>query len=732
MVKAGFYTYKSLVVGASCFLLAPYAACATEAADNALPDTAGAQRDSQPALQDIIVTAQRQAEKLQNVPIAVTALTGSQLAASGITSNVSLEGAIPNLTMSQLGTAVKPFLRGVGSDLNQSTDEPAVATYIDGFYNPQIDGNFFNFTNVERIEVLKGPQGTLFGRNATGGVIQIITSDPRPEFSFKGSVGYGNYDTVEAGGYVTGGLSDSLAADLSVYYKDQGKGFGRYIVAGGDANKRKDFAVRSKWKFDASDRDTFTLILAHSEHRSDGEPFNVLPGYRVVSPINTGSVYAGRNNSVSTSPQLNNVDSYSFGLRYEHKFDFATFISSTGTNRTAVHYLLDTDLSPQRLIEGEVRAHSHSYTQEFQLLGEPGGRLNWQAGVFLFRNSGKYDLTVTGDILTFSGLSSTSRIFTHTTPRTDSIAGYAQASYKLTDAFKVTGGIRYTKDWQTVKGNGFLVGVVQTIPDTVKKQSAGKPSWRMSLDYTFAPDILGYVSWNRGFKSGGFGSTNVTGSGFRPETIDAYEVGLKTELMNHRVRFNIASFFYKYKDIQVQVVNPDGITTSTFNAAAAHIKGIDIDLAVVPFRNFTVTGGLGILDSTYKQFLRAPVYDLAGNVSIDPDAAGNRTPNAPKFTGSAAAAYTLPTDIGNFELSGTVIHKGKSYVSPDNALPFRAYTLVNGNLSWKTTDERMGVSLWVKNLTNANYSKILFESSVAFGQVEGDPRTYGVSVNWKL
>lgn len=726
--------YHLLSISASYLLFAPASAFAADAA------VASADKSDPAALPEIIVTAQRRAEKLQSVPIAVTAVTGAQLTSSGLTSNTSLEGAVPNLTMSQLGTAVKPFLRGVGSDLNQSTDEPAVATYIDGFYNPQIDGNYFAFNSVERLEVLKGPQGTLFGRNATGGVIQIITSDPQHDPAFKGSLGGGNYQTVEANGYLTGGISDSLAANLSVYFKDQGKGFGHNLSTGQETYKRKDFAIRSKWKLEASDRDTFTLIAAYGTHRSDGEPFNVLPGYQVMSPINLGARYAGRNNSLSTSPQLNNVDSVSIGLRFEHDLGSATFVSSTGMNRTKVHYLLDTDLSAQRLIEGGVRSYSHSWTQEFQLIGASGGRFNWQAGLFLFRNDGRYDLHVSGDILTFSGLAATDDIFTHTTPRTDSIAGYAQATYKVTDALKLTAGIRYTKDWQTVSGNGFLNGTFQTIPDTTKKQSAAKPSWRLAIDYSFTPDILAYVSYNRGFKSGGFGSTNVTGSGFRPETLDAYEAGLKTELLNHHLRFNAAAFYYNYKDLQVQVVNPSGIDTSTFNAAAAHIKGIDIDLAAIPFKNLTLTGGIGILDSKYVDFKDAPLYLTTGVVSkvgcdangLNCNARGNRTPNAPKFTASGTATYTIPTDIGKFAMSGTVIHKSKSYVSPDNALPFRAYTVVNANLSWTSFNERVGATLWMRNVTNANYSTALFESGVAFGQLEADPRTFGMSVNFNF
>ncbi len=685
-------------------------------------DGSAATGQSSDGLEEIIVTAQRQSENIQKVPIAVTAITASQLAAKGVTSNAALEGAVPSLTVPELGAAYKPFLRGVGSDLTTATDEPAVATYVDGFYIPQVTGNFLSLNNVQRIEVLKGPQGTLFGRNATGGVIQVITRDPSYDPHMELEFGYGNYQTVDVGAYVTGGLSDKLSADLAVQYSNQMNGYGTNLSTGKDIHTVRTSSIRSKWKLEASDNDTLTLILNYNSYKSDGEIFNAVPGQIVVNPLNPGSGYAGRYNALTNSP--NGVDQYAYGVgfRYEHESDWGKFVSSTGYTYNTQDYFADTDLSAQPLIVAAILPTAKSLSQEFQLMGK-SGRLDWQVGAFLFQYKGQFDLLISGDIVGGSNLD------TFTSTRTRSAASYAQATYEVLDNLKLTAGIRYTKDWQRKAGTGFF-GPVQIYPSSVVKQSASAPTWRLAANYQFTPSVMGYVSWNRGFKSGGLG-LDITSPSFRPEKIDAYEVGLKSELFDRHVRFNIAAYLYDYSDLQVQVINSQGTGINTFNAATARMKGIDADLTIAPFENFTLDGGISLLNAKYRAFDGAVFYNLDGTFDIL-SAAGNRTPNAPKFSASGTATYAIPTEIGKFTISGTVIHKSVSYNSPDNRLAFPAYTLVNGGLSWTASDERLGASVWVKNLTNAHYRTALFQSVFAFGQIEAPPRTYGVKLNYKF
>ena len=230
------------LLGGVCF--ASPALAQPSAAPN--PPAAPQNPDDSAQLGDITITAQRDSQPLQDVPIAVTAVTADNLVSRGMTDTRSIGMSVPNLSLSENGVSVTPFLRGVGSNQSNPNDEPSVATYVDGVYIPSPTGNIFSFNNIERIEVLKGPQGTLFGRNATGGVIQIITRDPQHDPSLEASIGYGTHDILEGSAYATTGLGSDAAIDLAVVYDNNFDGFGRDIVRNQDIFRREEFAARSK------------------------------------------------------------------------------------------------------------------------------------------------------------------------------------------------------------------------------------------------------------------------------------------------------------------------------------------------------------------------------------------------------------------------------------------------------------------------------------------------------
>ncbi len=264
---------KKIAMGASAvFMLVGSAAFADiEAAD--VPAAAAANQRESTGLEEIVVTAQRRSESLQSVPIAVSAVTGAQLEARGLNDIVSLSTAIPSLMISIDGNSATVFLRGVGSNAGNPNDEPSVATYVDGIYYPNPNATVFSFNNIERIEVLKGPQGTLFGRNATGGVIQIVTRDPTQDPTLEATVGYGNFNTVKSSVYAAGGLTSGVALSVAAIYSDQGSGFGHDIDTGEETGKYDSKGVRAKLLLNPSDT-TEIHIGADYEQDFNTRPFS--------------------------------------------------------------------------------------------------------------------------------------------------------------------------------------------------------------------------------------------------------------------------------------------------------------------------------------------------------------------------------------------------------------------------------------------------------------------------
>jgi len=669
---------------------------------------------------EIIVTAQRKGENLQNVPIAVTAIGGDALQTRGISNLTSLEGTVPSLTMARTATSNAPYLRGVGAVVGAGVDEASVATYIDGYYIASPLSNQGGFNNLARIEVLKGPQGTLFGRNATGGVIQMVTKDPTEDPHADFSIGYGNYETVDANAYVTGGILPNLAADIAVQYHNQDDGFARNLTLGTDVYKDRTYSVRSKWVY-TGENTKVTLQGAYENLRSSGLVLQYAPETRAVY----GYPDTGRFDIATGKDPFQRAHKFNIGFRIEQDLGFANLISSSFFAKADQSY--GAQYTTASTFGGfAADDHSKEYSQEFQLQGKGDSRLDWQLGAFLFKYKSDVLLNTFGPAFFGSAV-------TTATAQTSSVALYGQATYEIVTDLKLTGGFRYTWDTYKTKDSkvvfeGFDLGVPPN-----RSRKAEKPSWRLALDYQMSPDILGYVSYNRGIKSGGFSVYSPTAPGYNPEQLDAYEVGLKTQLFDRAVRFNLAGFYYDYKQLQVNVISDDARTSQIVNAATARVYGLDADFEIVPFKNLTISGGFGILDAKYKSFAGSPTSDPSGAQSFT-DVSGKRMIRAPKFSGTASATYTIPTEIGDFKVSGSVTNKSVSYDSPDNSLVYPGYTVVNGVVGWTSANGQLGVDVWANNLFDEHYYAQKIATAPPFGwlQMAAPPRTYGVRLKAKF
>jgi len=725
---------KHLYLAGACIAAIASTTAAAQSASNApSPD---AQSDTG-NVEDIIVTAQRKDERLQDVPISVTAVTATALANRGITglNAIDLPQFTPGLLAPQINSRPSYFLRGIGSNAGNANNEPSVAVYIDGVFSPNPMANSFDFNNIERVEILKGPQGTLFGRNATGGVIQIITMDPNLNKTvMKADMSYGNYRTVSTNFYASTPLSNTLAIDLSVHYEDRGKGFGHNYATGMDIQKGESFGIRSKILWEPSDRTTFRLSGIYSYRNHSGYP----SANAVASIATLPSVYDLNSNlQPITKSVYENVT-----LHIDHNLDFARFVSISAWQYAIQRQRQDLDFTPADAAGLDVFQHTRTLSQELQLLSPTGSKLDWTLGAFL------YDTTSNGKPSILYTPTANNAITTFTPTRSASV--YGQATYEVLPRLKATAGVRWTTEKQKIYGSilNRLTGVTSVVP--TQQQSFQKVTWRGSLDYAFSKDIHAYVSANRGTKSGGFVLVNPAAPGYAPEVLDAYEVGVKSELFDHHVRLNIAGFYYNYKNVQVtSTVNQNGtVVTVINNAAAAHLKGIDADFEVRPVSNLSITGGFVVLDSHYTNYQNALAFNaartatgpfVAGQIyngspivaipggAFSLNATGNELAYNAKFTGNLAATYTIPSSIGRFRISGNVFYSASYHPDPDNRIVIPSRTVANASVGWMNRSGRFGLEAWVKNLTDLRYVTYLDEGAVGDNAAYAPPRTYGMT-----
>ena len=700
------------------------AACAQTAAQSA----------EEPDMADIIVTAQRRAESVQNVPIAVSVLTNEALAASGATDSVALAGKVPSLSIPQNG-AVQYFLRGVGTTGSSINSEQSVATYVDGVYIYSTWSSQVPLGSIERVEVLKGPQGTLFGRNTTGGVIQIVTRDPLASPALEASLTYGNYDTVAASAYASTTLGERLGVSLAVDFRDQGKGYGYNSARQEETMFRDDLSIQGKVAFEASENTKLTGFFWYDDGHTSGQNNQVMPGYRGLDGREAD--YDKRETKANTPDSLDYKSYLAYGRIDQKLGDFADLVSITSYRRVDTLYRLDQDATPATVVNATLDIPFRNFSQEVQLVSAADGPFTWLIGAYYFTSTAKYDpITIAGAAAGAAGV-----VRYYREQRTKSLAGFGQASYKLTPDTTFTAGIRYTDETQKMpRGKTTLIGpdptptVLNFNPDT---QDSSGWTWRLALDHHFNRDIMGYISYNRGLKSGGFPLVTAANlPGYDPEKLDAYEVGLKTQFLGGRVRINAAAYLYKFKDIQVTRITDGGNVVA--NAAAATMKGIDVDLDVKVSNRFNVYAAMGYLDGRYDDYKTAVFYiprpaPGGGAVAVrDQDASGNRTIYSPELSASGGMSYRIPTNSGDFTLDGFVQFVDDQYVGPSNLFKLPAYSTVNASVGWTSADERFGVKLWARNITNSYYFVQVLESTPGIFRAPAPPRTYGVTLSTKM
>jgi iron complex outermembrane receptor protein len=680
-------------------------------------------------LQEVVVTAQRRSERLQDVPISVAAFSAGDLAAAAITGISDLPNLTPGFVFGSQAGFAQPFLRGVGTVAIGPGIENPIAIYVDGVYYGASASGIMAFNNIQQVEVDKGPQGTLFGRNATGGLIQVTTKTPSDTFGGTISATYGNYATAGTDFYVTGGVTSNLDADLAVHFQHQGDGYGVNVLTGEAVGYTQDLAARNKWLLKTSDGTQLTLIL-------DYGVTHFVPNYTAApgtSALGAPANPVSSQDLIGLFPPSGDTHQGGASLHIDQDFDDFRFISITAYRRTVI----DVDAAAQLTADPEFSIKNITYldneqlSQEFQVQSLPGSRINWTGGTYLYDD----DAGSTPPSVTTGGLiAPLTYLAVYDHQKAYSAALYGQATTEVAASTNLTVGLRYTVERRDFRGEetfGFPGGASQIIPDAEKK-IFDKPTWRLALDHHFSSDVMGFVSYNRGFKSGGFNDALFPTVEFSPETLDAYEIGEKATVFDRHLSLDSSAFLYNYKNIQAFQYFENG-DAFVYNAGAARLYGLDFDAKWKFTESFSLTAGVEGLHTNYTSFPTAAISTPAeggGTAYTIGSAKGNHLPFSPTATASLTADYLIPlATFGELNLSTTYSYSTGFFGEPDNRLHQAAYHVVNAQVAWESLSKLYDVRLWGRNMTNSEYASALGSQPNGDFAVFEPPRTYGVTVS---
>ncbi|WP_395397078.1 TonB-dependent receptor [Novosphingobium sp. BL-8A] len=721
-------------------------------AQDAAPSTAP-QADESRGVQEIIVTAQRRAENLQDVPIAITAVGSQALASAGISETNTLTQAVPSVQFSRSGASGLFFVRGVGTTNASIGDEGSNAFYVDGVYMPDLSSTVMQFNNIDRIEVLKGPQGTLFGRNAFGGLIQVITKEPGDHLDASAQAGYANYNTIQGQAYIGGPITNGISADIALTGYDQQDGWGRNITLDRDIKKMKYWGARSKVVIRPSDAVKF--VLAGDYYDTDD---NTAIGWSVDEDflVRGGIRSVGSMDTASNDYSLTQLRNWGVSLTGEFDLGFAnlTSISSLRDSRNKSDFDVDATQVPYLRIA--FTSGSRAYQQELRLASADTDPISWQIGAFYLHSEVFNRSRFTG--LALGGL--TTGQYIDATLDTDSIAGFGELTWSITPTTKLTGGIRYTNDKRTL-GGGYaplVSNVVGTLIPTDDELSYGKFTWRAAIRQEITHDVSVYASYNRGFKAGTYSLQNPQLPPVKPQYINAYEVGVKSELFGRALRLNAAAFHYDISDYQVRSAAVGTLGTAVLlNAASVKVNGIDVDFEAAPTKGLRLFGGFTWLHSRFDYF--GPTDTLAGAPFIYPlpavcnaqgtshpgmstgpqtggfltcfgDASGLQTPTAPDFSASLGASATIPlNEVQELRANMMASYNSGYPFETDGVLRQDAYMLLNGSIEYRPTD-RWGLEFWAKNISDTKYFQQKISTGLGATTARAAPRTYGVTLKF--
>lgn len=678
---------------------------------------------------EIVVTAQRRSESVQKTALAVAAISGETLTSQGVRTAQDLQSQVPGLQIApQIFGNLQIFLRGVGSTANTESGDPAIAFHMDGAYVSRTTSTAGLLFDINRIEVVKGPQGTLYGRNATGGSVNVITNKPTWEYSGGASVEFGNYNALLTGGYLNLPLNDTLAARLS-FQTARHDGYVKAVdgalgTAANDRQDQEDTAARLHILYKPNDR--FSLLVSGDYSHQGGAG-----GGDQRLPLTTGDPYEV--NGVRTVSRDNEFVNGQIEANYDFGFATLTYIGASRTSR------LDRDYEyPITGYPGHLFSRNQTISHELRLGGETE-RLIWVAGLYRFEEDTKGDLA-----LQITPTLRSERLYTGQSFTSDSSAAFGQVTYRVTDRLRVTGGLRYNED---EKYRPDATGYIRTLTGTTLSTSFvaassgswNSTSWKTGVEYDLAPNSLAYANIGTAYKAGGIfeGSTPNT---YEPEDMIAYEIGLKNRLLDRRLTLNLAAYYYDYSNLQVAALdNDNGVPRSiTRNAGAAIIQGAEVEFAYASDLYGRVNGSVAYTDAKYDNFI-LPLGDSWTNYGTTTqtaaDYSGQRMPLAPEWS------INLGYEYGFSIMNGTITARVQTHYESGKFMDFHEFAQTYQDAYFKTdlsatyapNDADWKIQGYVRNLEDdavlASAIPPISQSPDLAQVFYAAPRTYGVRIS---
>ncbi len=673
-------------------------------------------------LEEIVVTATKAGEtKLQETPIAITAFSGEDLATRGVNNIRGLIDLTPGLQISDVNGYAQLYLRGVGSNNVFIGSDPSTTIHVDGIYMARPVGYFAEFLDVERIEVLRGPQGTLYGRNSVGGTINVISRRPTEAFSGKVRAAAGNYDKYSLEAYLSGPLGDSgVRGSLSAGGWKRDPWLDNEST-GDDIEEQDAHNVRGQLLVPLGER--AEVILRADSYRSDEDTAGASKLLEPVGLPLEDSILGDYWKITADAPNHLKVrsDGVSADLSYALSDNF-TLKSLTAYRELESIDRTDSDATSLDVTRALFDLDQDQFSQEFNVSGRVGNA-EIVTGLYYFTETDKEPADV---ILPLWGVTHFQR------PRleAESWAAFAQGQYWLNEQWSLIAGVRYSREWKDYEITDFWTASGATDPDigiqapplvgapgfsdpfsieSSKDYDAWTP--RFGVNYEPCEDLLFYASATRGFKSGGFdfGSTGPVdqSTGFDPEYLWSYELGMKSQWLDNRLRANVAAFYYDYEDLQVTLYTPPA-SAFTQNAATAEVKGLELELQARPVESLDLFLNAAWLDATYDEYTGAQIKAF-GPI----DASGQRLNNAPQWTWVTGFTWTLFENAGGSYFIGSDLHYQTSqYFSPANdgvrgSMEYLAQQddmmLVNARVGWHSADDAWEALLVGRNLLEEEY-----------------------------
>jgi iron complex outermembrane receptor protein len=766
-----------LVCGVSAGVLLAGLGSVAQAADPATPSASSTQ------LEELIVTAERRAETSQKVPISITVI-GADALREHIRTSGEVAQMVPNI---QLGAPIgfgtpRTGIRGVSqSDFNPNATTSNMLYFDDVPLDaPIAQGS--PIWDLERVEVLRGPQGTLFGRNATGGAVRYISAMPKNEAEGYVEVGYGAHDLKESRGAYGGPITDTLKARFSYTYRDFGGDINN-VVLQTKQGKQKYAGFRGILDWQPTEQLRVVLRAQHLNGDQDVLEWKISPGLSNL-PTNFGplinypslaalqAAYGFKNLGQSSNyyisesdvPVTEHIEHTPISLNIDYNLGFATLTSVSGFLNVDQYLIYDDDSTPAPILTEYDRSFAQQWSQEFRLTSPDQGRFKWIAGAFYMQEKIKadQDLDVTAWLTNVAGSgfegSKTVDIAHGTLTQVRTWAAFLHTTYDITSDLKLTAAVRYTDERRQLdyNFNSFwdfptaVPGTSREVFDFIRAVNTGNRgalifaedpahasgakswsnvSWKVGLDYNLGQLGMVYGLVSRGFKGGALPpGANALGDiltpdgskivTVEPEIVTDYEVGFKGDVVPGKLRFNASAFYYDYKNFQTNQLFPQLSIQILSNLPKAELYGVEAEITAKPIEHLTIDLGLGAVHTRITK-------------ADDPSLTGHKLPLAEDFNWNALVRYDIPTSIGTFSPEVSAKHTGSYYSSKENALELGDFTLINARIGYESPDGKYYAALWATNLGDVIRPIAVDDPSEFFGSTlsnVNEHRRYGLTV----